>query len=154
MQKVGVISDTHGLLRPEALDALQGVDMIIHAGDSGGPAILEELSAIAPVHAVRGNCDFGPWAYSLPVDRVVETDAGLIYVLHDLYRLGLDPAAADMVAVIHGHTHMPSVSYRNGILYLNPGSAGPARSGKPVTLVVLEIDDDRDMTPRLVMLKE
>ena len=154
MQKIGIISDTHGTLRTEAIDALQGVDMIIHAGDSGGPAILEELSSIAPLYAVRGNCDFGQWAYSLPADRLVETEAGLIYVLHDLHRLGLDPSAAEIAAVIHGHTHMPSVSYRGNILYLNPGSAGPVRAGRPVSLSILDIDDDRRMTPRLITLQD
>ncbi len=152
MQKIGVISDTHGMMRSEAVDALEGVDMIIHAGDSGGPAILEKLSSMAPLYAVRGNCDFGEWAWSLPVDRVVETEAGLIYVLHDLYRLDIDPVAAEMVAVIHGHTHMPSASHMDNVLYLNPGSAGPVRAGRPASLMILYIDADREMTPRLITL--
>lgn len=151
MQRIGVISDTHGQLRPEAIDALKGVDLIIHAGDSGGEAILSELARIAPLHAVRGNCDFGPLS-SLPPDLVVETAAGMFYVLHDLYQLRLDPAAAEMAAVIHGHTHMPDIRHKDGVLYLNPGSAGPIRRGRPITMAVVDIDDQGQVLPSIITL--
>ncbi len=153
MQKIGVISDTHGKLRTSALQALQGVDMIIHAGDSGGQAILQQLASIAPLHAVRGNCDFGSGTFSLPADLVVETAGGLFYVIHDLYMLGLEPAAADIRAVIHGHTHMPSITYRDDVLYINPGSAGPIRPGRPVSLSIITIDSDGKISPEIVTLQ-
>jgi putative phosphoesterase len=131
---IGVISDTHGLLRPEALGALAGVDMIIHAGDVGKPEVLEGLSRIAPVHAVRGNVDRGDWARALPASQVVEADGPLIYVLHNLAELDLNPQAAGFAAVVSGHSHKPGHEMRNGVLYLNPGSAGPRRFRLPVTL--------------------
>ncbi len=153
MQRIGIISDTHGLLRPEAAETLAGSDMIIHAGDSGGMAILDELRRMAPLHAVRGNCDFGALS-GLPVDVVVETEAGFFYALHDLYQLRLEPAAAGFRAVIHGHTHMPDIQYRDGVLYLNPGSAGPARRGKPVSLALIEIDDTGEISPSIITLQD
>ena len=124
---IGLISDTHGLLRPEALQALAGSGLIIHAGDVGKPEILDQLRAIAPVVAVRGNIDKGDWASHLPLTAVVETEAVLIYVLHDVHELDLDPAAAGFGIVISGHSHKASREERSGVLYVNPGSAGPRR---------------------------
>jgi putative phosphoesterase len=134
MAIIGVISDTHGLLRPEALAALQGSDHIIHAGDIEDPAILDRLNQIAPVTAVRGNVDHGPWAEKIPNTNVLEADGVSIYVLHILDRLDLKPEAAGFAAVIYGHSHMPKSETRNGVLYFNPGSAGPRRFKLPVTL--------------------
>jgi len=131
---VGVISDTHGLLRPNALQALEGSDLIIHAGDVGNPEILDSLRSLAPLIAVRGNVDHGEWAHLLPQTQIAELGEVLIYVLHDRHELNLDPAAAGFNAVISGHSHMPSIEQRNGVLYLNPGSAGPRRFSKPVSL--------------------
>jgi putative phosphoesterase len=131
---VGIISDTHGHLRPEVAEAFAGVDLIIHAGDIGNNEVLEALRAIAPVHAVRGNMD-GGWAYGLPATEVVEVGEVLIYVLHDAYLLKLDPAAAGFVAVINGHTHRAAVEKRKGVLFLNPGSASPHSSSGTVALL-------------------
>lgn len=131
---VGIISDTHGHLRPEVAEAFAGVDLIIHAGDIGNNEVLEALRAIAPVHAVRGNMD-GGWAYGLPATEVVEVGEVLIYVLHDAYLLNLDPAAAGFVAVINGHTHRAAVEKRKGVLFLNPGSASPHSSSGTVALL-------------------
>ncbi len=131
---IGVISDTHGLLRPEALDVLAGVELIVHAGDVGTAEVLSGLSRIAPVHAVRGNVDRGEWAQGLPLSRVVEVGEALVYVLHDLAELNLDPVAAGFAAVISGHSHKPRNEVRGGVLYLNPGSAGPRRFRLPVTV--------------------
>ncbi len=138
---IGVISDTHGLLRPQALAALQGVEMIVHAGDLGGPEVLAGLEAIAPVQAVRGNVDKGGWAQSLPPNRVVEVAGRPLYVLHNLYELNLDPAAAGLAAVIYGHSHQPHAEIRQGVHFLNPGSAGPRRFNYPVTLARLRVTD-------------
>ncbi len=138
-----MISDTHGLLRPEALDALKGSTLIIHAGDVGAPAILEALGRIAPVVAVRGNVDTAPWAGTLPVTEVVEAAGRHLYVLHQIEHLDLDPGAAGFAAVIYGHSHEPSAEVRRGVLYLNPGSAGPRRFSLPITLVRLRLDDTR-----------
>jgi putative phosphoesterase len=131
---VGIISDTHGHLRPEVAEAFAGVDLIIHAGDIGNNEVLEALRAIAPVHAVRGNMD-GGWAYGLPATEVVEVGEVLIYVLHDAYLLKLDPATAGFVAVINGHTHRAAVEKRKGVLFLNPGSASPHSSSGTVALL-------------------
>ncbi len=139
--RLGVISDTHGLLRPEAVSALAGVELIIHAGDIGNPRILAELAQIAPVHAVRGNTDRGAWAADLPHNRVVEVGGLLLYVLHDLHTLDLSPRAAGFAAVIFGHSHSPHVEHNNGVLYLNPGSAGPRRFTLPVSLAILKIQN-------------
>ena len=136
---IGVISDTHGLLRPAALDALQGVDRIIHAGDVGARAILDALRDIAPLTAVHGNVDRGEVRASLPATEVAQCGEIDIYVLHDLYELDLDPAAANFDVVISGHTHRPLTEYRNGVLYLNPGSAGPRRFDLPVTVARMRI---------------
>jgi uncharacterized protein len=138
--EIGVISDTHGLLRPEALEALRGSKAIIHAGDIGKPEVLERLREIAPVHAVRGNVDWGDWAKALPVSEVVEVEGLFLYVLHDLNELDLDPKAAGFRAVIFGHSHKPHLEERQGILFLNPGSAGPRRFKLPVSLARLELE--------------
>jgi uncharacterized protein len=131
---IGVISDTHGLLRPEAVAALCGSDHIIHAGDIGEPAILTRLSEIAPVTAVRGNCDHGDWAQLIPETNLLEIAGLTIYVLHILEKLDLKPDAAGFAAVVCGHSHVPKQEVRNGVLYFNPGSAGPRRFKLPVTV--------------------
>ena len=137
--EIGVISDTHGLLRPEAFSALKGVDHIIHAGDIGNQEIISSLQRIAPVTAVRGNTDWGPWTKGLPSNEVVEVGGVSIYVLHDLDDLDLNAGAAGFAAVITGHTHSPEERWERGVLYLNPGSAGPVRGTKPVSLAILEV---------------
>jgi putative phosphoesterase len=139
--RVGVISDTHGLLRPSAVAPLESCEAIIHAGDVGDESILEELEAIAPVHAVRGNVDMEPWARRLPRTRVVEVGGLSVYVLHDILDLDLDPAAAGFDVVVFGHSHQPSVERRDGVMRLNPGSAGPRRFDRPVSVAVLRARD-------------
>ena len=136
---VGLISDTHGLLRPEALVALRGSDLIIHAGDVGKPEILEQLRALAPVVAVRGNIDKGDWASQLPETAVVEAGPALLYAIHDIGQLDLDPAAAQFHVVVSGHSHKPGQTERNGVIYVNPGSAGPRRFRLPVTVARLDL---------------
>ena len=131
---LGVISDTHGLLRPEAVAALRGVDRIIHAGDIGGPEILASLAELAPVVAVRGNNDHGRWAEALPETAVVEAAGALISVIHDVGELDLDPGAAGFAAVVAGHSHRPDQDTRAGVLWFNPGSAGPRRFKLPVAV--------------------
>ena len=138
--RMGVISDTHGLLRPEAQRALQGVQLIIHAGDVGAPEILAQLKRIAPVFAVRGNVDTQPWAQELPLTTVVEISGFHFYVLHNLRDLDVKPQSAGFDAVISGHTHQAEQRTDSGVLYLNPGSAGPRRFQLPVTLALLELD--------------
>lgn len=138
---IGVISDTHGLLRPEALEALTGVDAILHAGDIGKPEILEELNKIAPVTAVRGNNDKGDWARDIPGRQLIEINGARIYMLHDLKELDLSPEHAGIRVVITGHSHKPVIQNRNGILYLNPGSAGPRRFKLPITFALLLVRD-------------
>ena len=140
---VGVISDTHGLLRPEAVAALRGSDYIIHAGDVGDPDILKDLASIAPVTAVRGNVDHGAWARELPESNVLQVGSMAIYVLHDVSRLDLDPAAARFSAVVFGHSHRPSQEYRNGVLFFNPGAAGPRRFSLPVKVGRLRISSSQ-----------
>jgi putative phosphoesterase len=137
---VGVISDTHGLLRPEAVAALRDSELILHAGDVGDPEILERLRNIAPTVAVRGNVDTGKWASALPLTEVVEVGTLHLYMLHDLAALELDPKAAGLAAVISGHTHRPLARIRDGVLYLNPGSAGPRRFTLPIAVARLQID--------------
>ncbi|HKM67223.1 MAG TPA: metallophosphoesterase family protein [Candidatus Acidoferrum sp.] len=137
--RLGVISDTHGLLRPEALLALRGVHLIIHAGDVGAPEILTQLKAIAPVFAVRGNVDTQRWALELPLTTVVQTSGASLYVLHNLRELDLKPGASGFDAVITGHTHQAGQHEHAGVFYLNPGSAGPRRFQLPVTLAILEL---------------
>ena len=138
---IGLISDTHGLLRPEALSALRGSDLIIHAGDVGKQEILDQLRTIAPTYAVRGNVDTQPWAKALPVTQVVDAAGLQLYVLQDLATLDLDPKMAGFAAVISGHSHKPNVETRNGVLYLNPGSAGPRRFTLPICLARLHVTD-------------
>jgi uncharacterized protein len=149
---VGVISDTHGLLRPEAVRALRGSDLIIHAGDVGRADVLEELRQVAPTFAVRGNNDTGAWAAQLPLSEVVEVGDLLFYVLHDLSELDLDPAAAGFAAVVSGHSHRPSIDVRHGVLYLNPGSAGPRRFTLPVALARVAVSE-RQLRPEIVDLE-
>jgi hypothetical protein len=138
-RRVGVISDTHGLVRPEAIEILRGSELIVHAGDIGGPEVLEALRALAPVVAVRGNNDRESWAKALRETEVVEIGDVLLYVLHDIHRLDLDPVAAGFRAVISGHSHEPLAEERKGVLYLNPGSAGPRRFHLPVAVARLRI---------------
>jgi putative phosphoesterase len=140
---IGVISDTHGLLRPEAVAALRGADRIIHAGDIGEPAILERLSEIAPVTAVRGNVDQEAWAKNIPETNVLEVDGVSIYILHVLENLDLKPAAARFEAVTYGHSHVPRQEMKDGVLYFNPGSAGPRRFQRPVTIGKLIVQDGK-----------
>jgi putative phosphoesterase len=140
---VGVISDTHGLLRPEAVAALHDSDFIIHAGDVGDPTILERLRAIAPTFGVRGNVDTSAWADALPLTEVVAVADVQIYVLHNLAELDLDPKAAGFAAVISGHTHRPRAEMRDDVLYLNPGSAGPRRFTLPIAIARLEVSGSR-----------
>lgn len=148
---VGVISDTHGLLRPEAVAALEGSDLVVHAGDVGDPEVLGPLRELAPVHVVRGNVDRGAWARELPLDRVVEAGPHQLYVLHILDDLDLDPAAAGFAAVIYGHSHRPHRERRGGVLYLNPGSAGPRRFRLPVTVARLRVSE-QGLEPEIVEL--
>ncbi|HUK62558.1 MAG TPA: metallophosphoesterase family protein [Dongiaceae bacterium] len=148
---VGVISDTHGLLRPEALTALAGVERIVHAGDIGAPDVLAALGRIAPVTAVRGNNDRERWAADIPETEVLEIGNVSLYVLHDLHELDLDPRAAGFAAVIAGHSHQPRVEERGGVLYLNPGSAGPRRFTLPISLARLTVRGPR-LTAELVTL--
>ena len=137
---IGVISDTHGLLRPQAVEALRGSDAIIHAGDVGDPAILAKLREIAPVTAVRGNVDRGAWARELPETSVLEIAGVAIYVLHIIEQLDVKPEAAGFAAVIYGHSHVPRQEMRSDVLYFNPGSAGPKRFKLPVSMGRLEIE--------------
>ena len=138
---IGVISDTHGLLRPEALNALQGSDFILHAGDVGDPKILEKLEQIAPVTAVRGNVDRDAWAKVIPATNVLEAGDVTIYMLHKLEDLDLNPKAAGFAAVIYGHSHIPKQEVKNGVLYFNPGSAGPRRFRLPISVGILKIEN-------------
>jgi putative phosphoesterase len=149
---LGVISDTHGLVRPEALAALAGVERIVHAGDIGAPAVLDALARIAPVTAVRGNNDREGWAADIPEREVVEVGGVSLYVLHDLHELDLDPRAAGFAAVIAGHSHQPRREEREGVLYLNPGSAGPRRFRLPISLARLTVAGTR-VSAELVTLE-
>lgn len=136
---IGLISDTHGLLREEAVRALRDSELIVHAGDVGAPGIIEALSALAPVVAVRGNVDKDDWASRLPATAVAEARDVRIYVLHDVHELDLDPAAAGFHAVVSGHSHKFGRSERSGVLYINPGSAGPRRFQLPITVARLDL---------------
>jgi putative phosphoesterase len=149
---LGVISDTHGRLRPEAVQALRGSDRILHAGDVGAPEILEALAHIAPVTAIRGNIDTEPWARALAATEVVEIAGISIYMLHNLARLDLKPEAAGFRAVIYGHSHHPKIEEKNGILYFNPGSAGPRRFHLPVSVGRLIVESGR-VRAELIELK-
>ena len=138
-KRIGLVSDTHGLVRPEARAALAGVELIVHAGDIGGVEVIEQLSDIAPVIAVRGNNDRGPWAARFAATEVVDIVGTFVYVVHDLAELDLDPAAAGFHVVVSGHSHRPSIERRGDVLYVNPGSIGPRRFRLPVTLALLDV---------------
>ena len=148
---IGILSDTHGLLRPEALAALTGVEHILHAGDVGDPAILDALRHLAPVTAIRGNIDTHGPCSQLPATEAVELGGALFYLVHSLQDLDLHPHAAGIAAVITGHSHKPRIDWRDGVLFLNPGSAGPRRFSLPVTLALLQVEAGR-LEPRLVDL--
>lgn len=137
--RIGLISDTHGLLRPEAISALRNSDRILHAGDVGASKILDRLRELAPVTAIRGNVDHGAWAETLPETEVIEVESVSIYMLHNLADLDLKPKAAGFDVVVYGHSHHPKIEEKNGVLYFNPGSAGPRRFQLPVTVGMLEI---------------
>lgn len=136
---IGAISDTHGLVRPEAIAALQGVDLILHAGDIGGPEVLEALRALSPVVAVRGNNDVGAWAAGLAGTEVVDMRGILFYLLHNLNEIDLTPSAAGFKGVISGHSHRPLIEKRDGVFFINPGSAGPRRFNLPVSIAYIRI---------------
>ena len=154
MPRIGLISDTHGLLRAEAKAFLEGCDHIIHGGDIGNPDILEQLAALAPLTVVRGNNDHGGWAEDLAETQQVQIDAVLIYVIHDIAQLDIDPRAAGVRVVVSGHSHVPAAVERSGVLYVNPGSAGPRRfklpiaageltiAGNVVSARIVRLDDD------------
>ena len=149
---LGVISDTHGLLRPQALAALAGSDLIIHAGDVGKPEVVDRLGGVAPTFVVRGNIDNGTWAMRLPPTQTIEVGALRFFVLHDIAQLALDPAAAGFAAVVFGHSHRPSIETRDGVLFLNPGSAGPRRFTLPITVARIRVSGQR-MQPEIVELR-
>ncbi len=138
--KIGIISDTHGLVRQRVVKLFKGVDLIVHAGDVGKPEVLETLQTIAKVHPVRGNVDGGKWTDSLPFTDVVQVGQIYLYVLHDLNSLNLDPVAAGFNAVISGHSHIPNIEKSNNVLFLNPGSAGPRRFNYPISIAFLYIN--------------
>lgn len=149
---IGIISDTHGLLRPEAVDCLRGSDHIIHAGDIGSPEIIPRLKEIAPVTAIRGNVDTQAWARQFLETEAVELAGKLIYVIHDINALDLQPQAAGFAAVISGHSHKPKQETKNGVLYFNPGSAGPRRFNLPVSLGRLRIEAG-DVSAEILLLE-
>lgn len=149
---IGLISDTHGLIRPEALDALRGSDIIIHAGDVGSPHILGNLMAIAPVFAVRGNVDGGVWAKPLPETETLSFGGRSLHVIHILADLAIDAQAAGLSAVIYGHSHVPMIEDKAGVLYINPGSAGPRRFRLPVTVGHIRVEDG-GLKPEITELK-
>jgi uncharacterized protein len=151
--RIGVISDTHGLLRPEALEALRGVSHILHAGDVGDPSILDALRGLAPVTAIAGNIDVQGACGHLPTTEVVTLHGHSFYMLHDRHALDLDPAAAGFAAVISGHSHRPLIEWRSGVLYLNPGSAGPRRFSLPISLAVVTVRGG-SLEPQLVNLHQ
>jgi uncharacterized protein len=140
---IGLISDTHGLIRPEAIEALQGVDLVVHAGDIGKPEVLNALKAIGPLVAIKGNNDIGAWASILPDTRLVQTANMKLYVIHNVKELDCEPAAEGYAVVISGHSHKPSVLTRDGVLFVNPGSAGPRRFKLPVAVGKLFIQNQR-----------
>jgi len=150
--RLGVISDTHGLLRPQAIAALRGSDLIIHAGDVGNAVVLEGLGEIARTFAIRGNVDKGAWAARLPSTDIVEVGALMFYVLHNIAELDLDAPTAGFGAVVFGHSHRPSIETRDGVLYLNPGAAGPRRFNLPVTVARVTVSG-QELRPEIVELK-
>lgn len=154
MTRIGVVSDTHGLLRPEVAPVLAGVDLILHCGDVGQFSILEELGKIAPVTAIRGNIDREGKCAELPETEVALAEGRYIYMLHDLKTLHLDPAAGRFAAVLSGHTHVPNFYQRKGVLYLNPGSCGPRRFDLPVTIALLTVPAKGDLEAKIVHILE
>ena len=148
---IGVISDTHGLMRREALDALAGSDLIIHAGDVGSSDVLDALRALAPTFAVRGNVDAGAWAAQLPATELVKAGEVLIHVLHDISELDFDPGDAGFAAVVFGHSHQPLIERRQGVLFLNPGSAGPRRFKLPIAVARIGVEG-RELHPEIIEL--
>ena len=153
MLRIGVISDTHGLLRPEALAQLQGSDHIIHGGDIGNPDILDQLAAIAPLTVVRGNNDNAPWAHAIQKTARLDVGGVSIYAIHNIAMLDIEPVAAGVHVIISGHSHCPTKQFRSGILYLNPGSAGPRRFKLPVSVAELLVDGPSSLTARLIELE-
>lgn len=151
MFRVGLISDTHGLLRPEASAFLRGCSHIVHGGDVGSQHVLQELSLIAPTTAVRGNNDKGSWAGALPETELVKFEEVLVYVIHDLTQLAIEPQAAGVSVVVSGHSHQPLIRNRDGVLYVNPGSAGPRRFKLPIAVAELNIVGE-SVTSRVVEL--
>jgi putative phosphoesterase len=151
MARIGLISDTHGLLRPEAVSFLRGCDHIVHAGDIGHAEILAQLSALAPVTAVRGNNDNGPWAERLAQTEFVRIGEIFVYALHDIAQLDIEPGGAGVHVVVSGHSHKPSVQHRDGVLYVNPGSAGPRRFSLPISVAELVVEGSA-VSARLVEL--
>ncbi len=149
---IGVISDTHGLLRPKAVRELEGSDFIVHAGDIGNPEVLRALKAIAPLFSVRGNTDSGSWLKGIPPAESVQLCGSFFHILHDLGKLDLDPMAAGIHVIISGHSHIPAISRQNGILYLNPGSAGPRRFNLPITLGRITIQG-KELSPEIISLE-
>ena len=152
MVRIGLISDTHGLLRPEAVSFLRGCDHIVHGGDIGHAEILTQLSALAPVTAVRGNNDHGPWAERLSQTQFVQIGEIFVYALHDIAQLDIDPGGAGVHVVVSGHSHKPLVEHRDGVLYVNPGSAGPRRFRLPISVAEL-VADGRAVSARIVELE-
>lgn len=150
--RVGVISDTHGLLRREALEFLKGSALIIHCGDICDPAVIKTLSRLAPVQAVRGNNDKGSWADELPESQTIRLEEVLVYVIHDLAQMRIDPAASGVGIVLCGHSHKPAIVHRDGVTYLNPGSAGPRRFKLPISVAEMMIDRGA-VVPRIVELE-
>ncbi|MDQ3205047.1 MAG: metallophosphatase family protein [Pseudomonadota bacterium] len=151
MYRIGLISDTHGLLRPQAVEALRGCDHIIHAGDIGSAEVLAELSDLAPVTAIRGNVDTGPWAEAVPAATLATLGGIQVYVIHDLATLDIDPTAEGVHVVVSGHSHRPVVQPRDGVIYVNPGSAGRRRFSLPTTVAEIVVEDGR-ITPRILDL--
>ena len=147
--QIGIISDTHGLLRPEAIKQLAGADHIIHAGDIGAPEVVDGLRKIAPTTAIRGNIDAGAWAKNYPETESIVLGGRTLYVLHNLKEIKLDPAACGFHIVISGHSHRPKIETRNGVLYVNPGSAGPRRFKLPIAVAALSLSDDA-ILPRIL----
>jgi uncharacterized protein len=140
---IGLISDTHGLIRPQAIEALQGVDLIIHAGDIGKPEVLSALKHVAPVAAIKGNIDSGAWAKLLPDTKLVKAAGMRLFIIHNVSELDCDPVARGFRVVVSGHSHKPAVSTRDGVLFVNPGSAGPRRFKLPIAVGKLFIEDNR-----------
>jgi len=153
-RRIGIIADTHGLLRPQALALLEGCGLILHGGDVGKPEVLEKLADIAPVVAVRGNVDRGGATASLPATEAVEFAGHWFYVLHNLAELDLDLKTAGFSAVVYGHSHQPSIAHRDGVLYFNPGSAGPRRFSLPICLGLVEVGGGGELAARIVDISD